>query len=71
MALVKRTQNEFHGEAFLWSSVARKKFWLYDGLENYNWMDKYTGAEVNIKFDIKIKDFGKHIAPTNLKRPEN
>ncbi|SHI56642.1 Ger(x)C family spore germination protein [Clostridium intestinale] len=69
--LVKKTQEEFHGEPFNWSIVVRKEFRLYDDLENYNWMDKYTDAEVNIKFDVKIKDFGKHIAPTNLKRPEN
>ena len=70
-ALVKRTQNEFHGEPFLWSSVARKKFWLYEDFESYNWMDKYPTAEVKVTFDVKIKDFGKHITPSNVKRPKN
>lgn len=70
-ALVKRTQNEFHGEPFLWSSVARKKFWLYEDFESYNWMDKYPTAEVKVTFDVKIKDFGKHITPSNVKRPKD
>lgn len=71
MSLVKRTQEEFHGEPFIWSNVARKEFWLYEDYEKYNWMDKYSNAKVNVNFDVKIRDFGKHISPSNLQRPKD
>lgn len=68
MRLVKKTQREFGGEPFLWSSIARRKFWLYKDFEEYDWMKKYPKARVTVNFDVKIKDFGKHIAPPEVEK---
>lgn len=66
MKLVERTQNEFGGDPFLWSTAARKKFWLYEDFRRYNWMEKYPKAKVDVSFDVRIEDFGKSSAPPEI-----
>ncbi|MFL0195190.1 Ger(x)C family spore germination protein [Clostridium sp. WILCCON 0269] len=61
--LVKKTQEVFGGEPFLWELEVRKKFWTFEEYKKYNWMDKYTKAEVSINFDVTIKSFGKQLNP--------
>ncbi|TDX48034.1 Ger(x)C family spore germination protein [Orenia marismortui] len=57
--LVNRTQQEFKGDPFQWYLIARKEFWTLDEYIKYNWMKSYPRAEVNIRFDIKIVNFGR------------
>lgn len=64
--LIEKTQKEFGGEPFLWSSIARRKFLLFEDFEKYNWMEKYTKAKVNVDFDVKLIDFGKHSKPSKI-----
>ncbi|NLK96496.1 MAG: Ger(x)C family spore germination protein, partial [Epulopiscium sp.] len=66
MELVKKTQKEFGGEPFLWSEIARRKFWLFEDFNKYNWPEKYKNAKVTVKYDIRIEDFGKHYKPPKL-----
>ncbi len=66
MKLVKKTQKEFGGDPFLWSTAARNKFWLYEDFKKYNWMEKYPKANVNVSFDVRIEDFGKASAPSKI-----
>lgn len=66
--LVKKTQEDFGGEPFLWGLEVRKKFWTFEEYQKYNWMDKYTKAEVSVNFDVKIRSFGKQLNPSkNIK----
>lgn len=67
--LVKKTQEEFKKEPFLWSQVARKKFWLYEDFKKYNWAGKYKDAKITVKYDVRIEDFGKHTKPPKLEKP--
>ncbi len=62
--LIKKTQEVFGGEPFLWQLEVRKKFWTFEEYQNYNWMDKYDKAEVSINFDVIIKSFGKQLNPS-------
>ena len=62
--LVKKTQEVFGGEPFLWELEVRKKFWTFEEYQNYNWMDKYTKAEISINFDVIIKSFGNQLNPS-------
>lgn len=64
--LIEKTQKEFGGEPFLWASVARRNFLLYEDFEKYNWMEKYTKAKVNINFEVELVDFGKHSKPSKI-----
>ncbi|NLM13136.1 MAG: Ger(x)C family spore germination protein [Epulopiscium sp.] len=66
MNLIKKTQEEFGGEPFLWSQIARRKFWLYEDFKKYNWPEKYKNAKITVKYDIKIEDFGKYNKPPKL-----
>lgn len=64
--LVKKTQVEFEGEPFLWELSARGEFYNYDDYKAYKWMKTYKGAEVSIKYDVKIKGFGKQLNPPKM-----
>jgi len=66
MELIKKTQEEFGAEPFLWSQVARKKFWLYKDFRDYNWSEKYKNAKITVKYDVKIEDFGKQNRPPKI-----
>ncbi|MBL4930363.1 Ger(x)C family spore germination protein [Clostridium paridis] len=62
--LVRKTQQEFKGEPFLWGSqVLRPKFFTYEEYKNYNWSDKYPNAKVNIDYKIDLLGFGKQMNP--------
>lgn len=56
--LVQKTQEDFKGEPFGWSLVARKHFWTRQDYENYDWMKSYPKMKVNIKVDVFIGTFG-------------
>jgi len=64
--LIEKTQQEFGGEAFSWSREVRRKFKTWDEYKDYNWMEKYSKAKVNVKFDVIIEGFGKHVEPTKV-----
>lgn len=67
--LIQKTQEEFKGDPFLWELCIRKKFFTFDEYEKYDWMQHYTHAKVDVKFDIKIRSFGKQLSPP--KKPKN
>lgn len=66
LKLVKKTQTEFQGDPFLWELAARGKFLTYDEYHAYNWMKKYKEAEVTIKYEVKLRSFGKQLNPPQM-----
>lgn len=64
--LIEKTQKQFGGEAFSWSREVRSKFNTWDEYMDYNWMEKYPKANVDIKFDIVIEGFGKQVEPPEI-----
>jgi Ger(x)C family germination protein len=69
--LIEKTQTEFEGEPFIWGSTVRKKFLKYDDFAKYEWMNKYSSAEVKINYDIKLRGFGKELRPSDLNKIED
>lgn len=57
--LVKRTQEEFKGQPFGLSIPARKHFLTIPQWEEYDWMNSYPDAEVEIVADITFGEFGR------------
>ncbi|WIV12992.1 Ger(x)C family spore germination protein [Proteiniborus sp. MB09-C3] len=66
MKLIERTQKEFGGDPFLWSTSSRKNFWLYEDFIKYNWIEKYPKAKVDVNFEVRIEDFGKSSTPPKI-----
>jgi spore germination protein KC len=64
--LIKRTQTEFLGEPFTWYLEARKHFWTVQQYKAYDWMEQYPHAEVEVKFDVTIQQFGKQLQPFEM-----
>ncbi|WP_240376029.1 Ger(x)C family spore germination protein [Bacillus piscicola] len=64
--LVKITQEEYKINPFNWSRVARKNFLTMQEYEEYDWDDKYTNADVNIKVEVKFTGFGKQLGPPKV-----
>jgi spore germination protein KC len=58
-ALVKKTQEEFKGEPFGWSLLARKKFSTINQYEKFDWMKSYPNIKVNVKVSIVFGEFGR------------
>jgi spore germination protein KC len=64
--LIEKTQKKYKGDPFLWSSYARMKFLTYDDFENYDWMSKYSKADIDINVKVTIVGFGKETRPTEF-----
>jgi spore germination protein KC len=58
-ALVKKTQEEFKGEPFGWSLLARKKFLTTSQYEKFDWMKSYPQIKVNVHVRIAFGEFGR------------
>jgi spore germination protein KC len=63
MEFVKMTQKEYKDDPFKWSLEAKKNFLTFDDFFAYKWKEKYPQAEVNVKYDIVLEDFGKQLKP--------
>jgi Ger(x)C family germination protein len=66
--LVEKTQTEFGGDPFRWGHIVRKKFLTYDDLVKYDWMSKYSDAEIKINYEVKFRGFGKELRPADLNK---
>jgi Ger(x)C family germination protein len=63
---VKRTQEEFKGEPFGWSLLARRKFQTIPEYEKFDWMKSYPSMKVSVKVDVRFGEFGKQGEVPNL-----
>jgi spore germination protein KC len=57
--LVRKTQEEFKGEPFSWSLLARKKFLTIKEYEQFDWMKSYPNMEISVNVDIRLGEFGR------------
>ncbi|MCZ8521023.1 MULTISPECIES: Ger(x)C family spore germination protein [Paenibacillus] len=58
---VAKAQKEFKGEPFLWHLHARKTFWTMPEYIQYDWSKHFAKAQVEVKVELKIENFGKQI----------
>ncbi len=65
--LISYTQTELKGDPFLWSLKARKNFVTVGQFHDYEWMKKYEQADIDVDFDLTIKDFGQKLQPSDVK----
>ena len=63
MEVIKKTQEEFEGEPFMWYLEARRQFWTLDEYKKYNWEKKYKDAKVDVNFDVTIESLGTQLKP--------
>ncbi|PYF06196.1 Ger(x)C family spore germination protein [Ureibacillus chungkukjangi] len=56
--LIKKTQEEFKGEPFGWSLIARKEFLTIKEFEDFDWMETYPEIDVNLTVKVNIGNFG-------------
>ncbi|MBW3110782.1 Ger(x)C family spore germination protein [Bacillus sp. MCCB 382] len=64
---IKKTQ-ELGGEPFKWYLAGRKHFLTLDSYKDYDWMKSYPDADVDVRFHIKLDQFGKHLRPRSLEK---
>lgn len=69
MDFIKRTQEEFKSEPFLWYLEARRTFWTMPDYKNYNWEQKYQTAKVDVNYDVIIESFGEQLKPADIDKP--
>jgi spore germination protein KC len=65
---IKKTQEEFKGEPFGWSLLARRKFQTIPEYEKFDWMKTYPTMKVDVKVDVRFGEFGKQGEVPNLKK---
>src|SRR5690606_1387258 len=63
LKLIRKTQEEFQADPFLWSLIVRRKFGSWQEYWDYDWEKKYARAHVNVHVDVKFEGFGKSLAP--------
>lgn len=66
MALVKKTQDEFEGEPFLWGSIARKEFATTKEFDQFDWMKMYPYINIQIDYEVTFVDSGRLLKPYDL-----
>lgn len=66
--LIEKSQKEFKGDPFTWGYEAKKYFLTNKEWKEYDWNKKYPQAEVSVDFKVKIKNFGKGLAPPDAER---
>ncbi|SOC10644.1 Ger(x)C family germination protein [Ureibacillus xyleni] len=57
--VVKKSQEEFKGDPFGWSLIARKQFMTIPEYEAFNWMESYPKMRVKINVEIVLGKFGR------------
>ncbi|WP_404357687.1 Ger(x)C family spore germination protein [Cytobacillus firmus] len=57
--LIAKTQEEYKGEPFGWSLIARRHFSTVPEYEKFDWMKSYPNMKVNVAVKIKFGEFGR------------
>lgn len=68
--LIKKTQEEYGAEPFVWYEEARREFWTMQEFLNYDWQEKYREADVHVDFEITIESFGSQLKPQKLEQKD-
>ncbi|WHY67816.1 Ger(x)C family spore germination protein [Neobacillus sp. SuZ13] len=59
--LLKKTQTKFKGVPYPLSMYARKYFGTIQEYKKFNWGKSYQKADIHVKVDVEIVDYGKRI----------
>jgi len=65
--VVKKTQEEFKGDPFGWSLIARRHFRTISEYEAFDWMKTYPNMKVDITVDVEFGEFGRQSKLPRLK----
>lgn len=65
---IKKTQDAFKSEPFLWYLEARQTFWTIDEYTQYNWPKKYSEAKIEVNFNVEIENLGEQLKPAVIKK---
>ncbi|WP_078429064.1 Ger(x)C family spore germination protein [Alkalihalobacterium alkalinitrilicum] len=63
---IRKTQQQFQGDPFRWGLMARKNFLTLQEYWEYDWMKKYPDAQVNLKVNVEVTEYGKQLRPPNI-----
>jgi germination protein, Ger(x)C family len=70
MDVIRKSQREFHGDPFEWELLVRRKFRSMPAYQAYDWPSRFRKANVDVKVDLRIENFGKQRTPYNETRQE-
>ncbi len=70
MEMIKKTQEEYQSEPFLWYLNARRHFRTLKEYEAFNWSEKYKNAKVSVQYEVEIANFGEQTKPAKLRKPK-
>lgn len=66
--LIKKIQRKYKGEPFNWALIARRQFFTLEQYEQYDWIEKFKEAKINIEVNTEIESFGKQFTPPQVKK---
>jgi len=61
--VIRLSQRKFQGDLFEWELIARKHFRTMPAYQAYGWARHYRKANVKVKVDLRIENFGKQRTP--------
>lgn len=63
LGVIRMSQRKFQGDLFEWELMARKQFMTMPAYQAYGWAKHYRKANVEVKVDLRIENFGKQRTP--------
>ncbi|MFC7366289.1 MULTISPECIES: Ger(x)C family spore germination protein [Bhargavaea] len=69
-SLIKKLQENYTGEPFVWYATARRNFWTVSGFENFEWGEKFKEADVDLHYEVSVTSFGEQLSPPAFKKFE-
>ena len=63
LGVIRLSQKKFPGDPFEWELFARKHFMTMPAYRAYGWAEHFKKANVEVKADLRIENFGKQRTP--------
>jgi spore germination protein KC len=67
-AIIRKAQDEFKGDPFLWYLNARVHFLTRRGYTKYDWETQFAQADVKVEFQLKLQSFGKQLQSPKIEK---
>lgn len=68
--LIRRTQEEFHSDIFGFGEQVKRKFWTMQSWRDYQWLQRYPEAQINVVVHNKIRRTGLQLETKPVKGVE-
>jgi len=68
--LIERTQEEFKSDIFGFGEQVKGHFWTVQSWRNFDWLQKYPEAQVNVTVHTRIRRTGLQLKTTQVKSGE-